>query len=256
MFHRVMIIVAVILALIFLSSREVQAAVVINEVFPNPSGDSSESTEFIELYNTDADLSVDLAGYRLEEAKGYTISGVLEPHNFISFSRSETGLALNNSGDTILLKDPSGEVLDTFTFEKTDDDLSWSRYPDGVGSFSLTTLATKDAPNFPPPTPTYTPTPTQAPTATPTNTPTNSPTATPTRQSTGSPISIDTPSPIIESDANLTESTHPDQVLSETIVNDSIGNDEDVSKRFPIPAILFITAGIIFIGAAVYLKFK
>ena len=26
---------------------------VINEVFPNPSGDSSEATEFIELYNTD-----------------------------------------------------------------------------------------------------------------------------------------------------------------------------------------------------------
>jgi PKD repeat protein len=98
-------------------------AVVINEFLPNPAGADSDG-EFIELKNAGG-ASVDLAGWQLDDADGgstpYTIAdGVtLSAGSLRSFSRAETKIALNNSGDTARLLDPSGEVKSSFVYSAT-----------------------------------------------------------------------------------------------------------------------------------------
>ncbi len=258
-YKQVLVLATVVLAFAFPHSA--RAAIVINEVFPNPSGDSSEASEFIELYNTDENEAVDISGYQLEESKTYTIENVIiEPHGFVSFTRADTGLALNNSGDTISLRDAEGEILDSFTFDEIDEDVSWSRYPDGLGEFVLTETRTPSSANSEPPTPTPTPTtilptpsnsPTFMPSSTVTSTPTMKETPTPTRKPESTPpIREDTRSPFYKDDLSQISE---DNVLSES---DETGSDNyGNGRKTPLPSILLVIGGLMFVGVAFYLKF-
>lgn len=118
--------------------------VVINELLPNPTG-SDTTTEFIELKNTGED-SVDLSNWQLDDAAGgsapYTIpaSTVLGGGNIKSFSRGETKLALNNTGDSARLLDPSGVVKSSYTYSSSVlEGQSYNRMSSGSYSMSTTT---------------------------------------------------------------------------------------------------------------------
>lgn len=101
----------------------------VNEVLPNPEGSDNE-TEFIELYNF-GDNDIDLTGFKLGDGskRRYTIDeGVIKSSGFIVFERSQTGIALNNSGqEEIKLIDPSGKQIDLVTYSgSVDEDTSWA----------------------------------------------------------------------------------------------------------------------------------
>lgn len=158
---------------------------VINEVFPNPSGPNTEPTEFIELYNSSA-AAADITGFTLNDLVGtYTITGSIAAYGFVSFTKSTTNIGLNNGGDTITFKDSAGQPVDTFSYSSTIEDRSYSRIPDGNGDFVGNTSPTQASANQSPPTVTPTPSPTPTPTPQPSNTPV--PSLTPTTSPTNTP---------------------------------------------------------------------
>ncbi|QQS38704.1 lamin tail domain-containing protein [Candidatus Woesebacteria bacterium] len=142
----------------FIFPATANAQVFLNELFPNPSGDSSEGSEFIEIYNN-SDKEVDITNYIIEETKTYTIKDKKIPaYGFVCFLRSETGLALNNNGDKVTLKDSGANIVDSFEFKETLEDKSWARYPDGTGTFSNDVTPTRCERNTPGPSATLVPT--------------------------------------------------------------------------------------------------
>jgi hypothetical protein len=110
------------------------AGVRLNEFLPSPAGGASE---FIELFNTGAQTA-DLSGWQLDDAAGgsspYSIPGgtTLAPGAFLVYYQSTTGIAINNSGDSVRLLAPDGSVVDEWAFgSDPGDNVSWARLPDG-----------------------------------------------------------------------------------------------------------------------------
>ncbi|TFG30406.1 hypothetical protein EU527_14535 [Candidatus Thorarchaeota archaeon] len=111
-------------------------AVVINEILPDPY--SIFTDEWIELYNPTGE-DIDLAGYILDDIIGggtapYTIpeDTIIPGYGFLLFYLAETGVALNNAGDTVNLIKPDGvTVLDSYTYSSSSDDISHGREKDG-----------------------------------------------------------------------------------------------------------------------------
>ncbi|MBN1168655.1 lamin tail domain-containing protein [Candidatus Woesebacteria bacterium] len=251
---------------------DVYAQVVINEVFPNPSGDSSELTEYVELYNTNNADAIDLEEYVLVDAanNSFTVSQVvIGPLEFVSFTKADTGIGLNNSEDTITLKDPLGVEVDSFSYPKTSEDKSWSRYPDGIGDFYSNTAPSKNSSNYSPPTstPTNTPKPTKTPTPTKTPIPTRIPTATniPTKiptptEKVSSAEAVSSPTSNVNElvDTNAVEKNSEQNILGirEEILKDDaedkIYETGDQEKKLPVAAIGIILGGISFMGAGAY----
>jgi len=251
-------------------SKNVNAQVVINEIFPNPSGVSSEPTEFIELFNLN-NYDLDLSNYTLEDASGkiFVISQTISANGYLSFTRAQTGIALNNSGgEEVLFKDLDGNILDSYAFDKTTEDKSFSRYPNGSGDFQDNTVPTQNSANNPPPSPTPSPTPV------PTSTPTPIPTPTPSPTSTPIPTTISTNTPV-QTTLKFTEKNLPTQKLETDeeepaqFSNEPLGFDSNLnkdnpsvlgintsSKRFPKAAIIMIAGGVGFIALAVYIIFR
>lgn len=98
--------------------------VVINEIAWGGSSDESND-EWIELYNN-TDEEIDLSGFSLVDDGGplEISSGVIAPHGFFLIEDKEEavntvsgdlilGLSLANSGDSIVLKDASGNTIDS-----------------------------------------------------------------------------------------------------------------------------------------------
>lgn len=150
--------------------------VVINEIFANP---EDEKDEFVELYNN-SDSEVDLSNWKISDLfKSYSIADLkISGKGYLVLEKSLTKIALNNSNEKVSLIDPSDNVVDSFSYEKTIEGKSWSRAPDGTGSFSNNTEVTKGYQNVSAPTstPTRAPTPTKARTPTKTPKPTRAPT--------------------------------------------------------------------------------
>lgn len=248
-----------------ISPQTVYANVYINEVFPNPSGDSNEPTEFIELFNS-GESEVDLSGYKLIEAKEFLIEDVvLASGAYIAFDRITTSLALNNSGDSISLADSEGKVIDSFSFDNTVEDYSWSRYPDGTGEYYNSSVVTRGGPNVLPASPTPTPTPLPTLTSTPTkqiNTPTITPSPTKVSLKTPTPTSgvtnpLSTP---IDTDEEPAETTDTEQVLS--VMNEANEdpreeNSPEKSSKYGYASLFIIVGGLLFTAAGfAYFKTK
>ncbi len=119
--------------------------VVINEVLIRPHYDwegkegPSLDDEFIELYNI-GPHGVDLGGFMLDDiadsgSKPYTLPDVrLPPGGFAVFFRSQTRIALNDTGDEVRLLSPGGRQLDSISYLKVRAyNLSYGRLPDGSG---------------------------------------------------------------------------------------------------------------------------
>ncbi|MCO6450734.1 MAG: lamin tail domain-containing protein, partial [Caldilineales bacterium] len=150
--------------------------VVINEILPAPrevdfdgSGEASAEDEYIELFNS-LDRDVDLGGWLLDDAPDGSRSFRLPPgttitaRGFLLFFRADTGIALNNDGDSVRLLTPDGGIeADRFDYDSARSDIPWSRSVDGAGEWVESYPASPGGPNLPP-SPTMTPTPSPFPT--------------------------------------------------------------------------------------------
>jgi|GEM_PF-2280187 len=80
--------------------------ILINEIFPEPNATKSEG-EWIEFYNHTDDAALDLTGWTLEDntAKPIILAGIiLAPRQYYALDKSKFSFALNNGGDTLILK--------------------------------------------------------------------------------------------------------------------------------------------------------
>ena len=89
-----------------------------SSLYPNTTGDD-ELEEYIELTNT-GDEQIDLLGWTIEDGSTdfYIISEsqIVEPQDTKKIMRADSGIALNNTGDTLELRDPNEEVVDTVSY--------------------------------------------------------------------------------------------------------------------------------------------
>lgn len=130
--------------------------IVINEVFPAP----SQSSEWIELYNTAAETIV-LTNWQVFDQ-------LSSPSMIYEFGDEEIApqdylviqllaAKLNNSADGVTLIDHQAEIIDQMSYSSSQSDLSWSKTPSG--KFSLTLPTSGETNLFPSPTPNLTPSP-------------------------------------------------------------------------------------------------
>lgn len=235
--HRILLF---ILAFLFLTphiskSRQVYAAVVINEVLPKPSDDQSE---WIELYNSGND-SVSLNTWKLENTsdggKSYILnaSWIIPGKGFLLLSKSQTGINLSIEGDTVKLVDNNGTVADSQSYPGTlGFNTSIGRSTDGAGVWTSCSEATPAAGNKCP-----------EPSVTPTSIMTTTPIATPVP--TASPTQYTFPTLTAEPDNKLPEErgiqTTP--TVSPTLSPDVIA--------IPIPSALVIPKTVLIQAAVV-----
>lgn len=161
-----------VIPVLFPKNVAVSAAVVINELFPKP---SDETSEWIELYNTGPE-TVSVEGWKLENSAGdkkqFTFSAGIDipAGGFYSVSQAVTNISLFNEGDTVNLLDKNNSRADSQGYSSTlGYNTSVGRHVDGSGNWSICTSPTYNGPNScppPPPLPTFTPTPTESPTPT------------------------------------------------------------------------------------------
>ena len=189
-------------------------AVVINEFVANA------TPEWVEFQNTDLAndllmtywLDDDAVFVEVDETGSpkFQLSGLNTTNPTYPFVQMTT--VLNNTGDSVVLFDASGNVVDQFTYTDAQAaGVSMGRLPDGTGNFVVLESTSQGAPNGTPtptdvpptptgvpPTPTEVPpTPTMEPSPTPTDvppTPTDVP-PTPTLEPTPEPTSQPSPTP-------------------------------------------------------------
>ncbi|MFC1598366.1 lamin tail domain-containing protein [Patescibacteria group bacterium] len=104
--------------------------VLLNELLPNPSGlDSTD--EWIEIMNTGAS-KIYLGGWQLtDQSTYYTIGDVsIASDERLLFEIGETGVNLNNSGDTVYLVDPYDTIIHGTEYTNAKDGYSWARFDD------------------------------------------------------------------------------------------------------------------------------
>lgn len=135
--------------------------VFINEILPNPKGSDKEA-EYIELFNTN-DYPVDLNKWVLEDegktqykikVKDFDSTIILANGYFVIY-RKVSNIALNNSkGDALKLSDPSGELIDSMSYDdNAKEERSLNRDKDNwLWSETLTpgTVNVVELPNQPP----------------------------------------------------------------------------------------------------------
>jgi len=166
------------LAFFLFQAIPVYAQVVINEfkVTPNPEWvefyNASSSAEFLKSYwiDDDLDFNDDAGSSNKKSLSNLNISNMAHPYlEFSSF--------LNNPGDYIVLFDSSGNLIDSYQYTSNPGDgVTFGRSPNGSGSFSILSSATKGSANSDPlPDPSPSPTPEPEPEATPESDPEPSP---------------------------------------------------------------------------------
>lgn len=125
-------------------------AIFINEVYPNP----AMGEEWVELKIVD-----ETAEFQASDLLGFTLSD--DYHVIYQFDGEENSFnqfllilvsGLNNSGDSVVLKNANQEVADEMSYKSSQKDQSWARDKDGF--FYLT----KPSPLADNPNPTVTPT--------------------------------------------------------------------------------------------------
>lgn len=116
--------------------------VLINEFMPNPAG--SDDAEWIELYNS-GEESIDLDGWTLDDSdggsRGYQITGqnLIGGHEYLIFEKEETGLALNNTVDSVRLINPAGTICSQIDYDGVIEGASYNRGENNNWFWSMTT---------------------------------------------------------------------------------------------------------------------
>jgi hypothetical protein len=131
--------------------------IVLNEFYPNYDG----GIGFIEVYNIE-DYAVDVTGWLIgdENVTGsiYNLTGVIQPQQYLVYYSNVSSIFLNESGDQPRNVYPGDWWLDNYTYFEGIDvsgilynsslNVSFGKYPDGVGDWMLFTSPTPGAPNI------------------------------------------------------------------------------------------------------------
>ena len=127
----------------------------INEILPragtdwNGDGTVNVEDEFIEIINIGS-KDVSLKGCKLDDSDGgsspFPLPDIsLLPGELEVFFGKETGLILNDIGDSVRLLRPNSQLVDTFTYPTViEKDKSWCRHPDGEVVWKYGCLPTPD----------------------------------------------------------------------------------------------------------------
>ena len=101
--------------------------IILNEIFPAP---PKGEEEWIEFYNQ-GNETASLAGWSLKDASGrtYTISSdtMILPQSYLLLKKFQTRLALNNTGDDVILFNAAGETVDDTSYPAAKISASWMR---------------------------------------------------------------------------------------------------------------------------------
>ncbi len=129
--------------------------ILLNEILPAP---TETTAEWVELHNP-SPFAVDLDGWQLmdlaENTFTFSANDILPPNGFRLVTRAESGIALNNGGDSLRLIRADGSLADDMTFsENPGSDFSVCRAPD-TGKWASPCSPTPGAANIvlPPPAP-------------------------------------------------------------------------------------------------------
>ncbi|MCZ7568643.1 MAG: lamin tail domain-containing protein [Ardenticatenaceae bacterium] len=137
------------------------APVQLNELLPAPKnvdwdgdGSATAEDEWVELFNAGPE-AVALGGWQLDDIAGggsspYTLppGTTLVPNELLLLFRHQTGIALNNDGDEVRLLRPDGSLHDSFAFDRTAPDASYSR--DTAGAWQAGWPPSPGRPNLSP----------------------------------------------------------------------------------------------------------
>ena len=113
----------------------------INELLPQPATNSND--EFIELYNA-SDIDVDLLNWQLDTGT-FAVSTIIKAKEYRVFRKTEISFGLTDTGDTVNLIDPNGDIKSTVTYGKSKRGQSYSKFGD---SWQWTTTLTVNATNI------------------------------------------------------------------------------------------------------------
>lgn len=108
--------------------------IAINEVVPHP--DKGANNEFIEIINLDT-TEVRLDFWQLDDILGGSAPYSLPegtkilPGESMVFYKTQTGIALNDSGDSVRLIDPNGDIVSSITFDQALKGQSFSYFVEG-----------------------------------------------------------------------------------------------------------------------------
>jgi len=124
--------------------------VFLNEFCPAPrdvdwdgSGEATSDDEWVELYNGE-EHAVGLGGWQLDDEAGsgsapwtFPLSQTIPSHGYLVLFKGGTGVALNDSGDSVRLLRPDGSVADEMSYARSPGyDRTWSRTEDGGGEWT------------------------------------------------------------------------------------------------------------------------
>lgn len=242
----------------------VNAQIVINEYVPDG------GPEWIEFYNA-SDSADYIKNYYIDDDTDFVSDSGSSPKKLLTnlntynpkFPYIETSSFLNNSGDWVVLFDPSGTIIDQNQFTSNPGkDISIGRFPDATGPFLLLAYSTKADANSAPPTPIPTSVPTPAPNSTPVPTPVPTPEKTPSPTSTKTPTPKPTPTPTPTVSATpgvLSESDSEESSSSTLAVTPTPGPIDPVIKdksNNKIMAIIFIGLGLGLMGISGYMIYR
>ncbi|MGE5315820.1 MAG: CotH kinase family protein [Acidobacteriota bacterium] len=150
--------------LLFVLSADAQQ-IVINEVMASNTATIKDPqyggyADWIELYNAGT-ASVNIKGWYITDdlsapRKFVIASDLVIPAKGFALiwaddqaSGAHANFKLSGSGEAVGLFTPDGQTADTVTFGAQQSDISYGRYPDGAGTWSLRTPATPGAANRP-----------------------------------------------------------------------------------------------------------
>jgi len=136
-------------------TTKIKEQIIINEIYPNPSGSDLEN-EWIELKNIGTE-PLDLNGWQIQDnsKKKYKIiaknfqSTIIAPNEFFTLTRKTSGLALNNDKDTVKLISPDDKTIQTVKYnedEAVPENVSYAI--DENNDFNWTTTPTQNQENI------------------------------------------------------------------------------------------------------------
>ncbi len=125
------------------------SSIKINEFVSDP----EFGNEWVELFNNSSS-SLDVVGGYICDSRNTTstckiISGLISANSWLKIDLL-TDSYLNNTGDTVILKNPDGEMVDSVVYNEDNAPVkgqSWARSVDGEGSWQITAQITPDAAN-------------------------------------------------------------------------------------------------------------
>ena len=107
----------------------------INEILPAPEG-ADEQNEWLEIYNGN-DFEVDLAGWQIKDQIGaiktyaWPANSFIKARGFLTVSRAQSKIVLQNNGDGLTLINPQGTMADQITYPASPANQSYNRVSSG-----------------------------------------------------------------------------------------------------------------------------